>query len=406
MPQQGVKPKPDLSALRIDESARPRGRNGRGWRWAVLAVVVILVAGGVLMALTNRSMKVGVAAVRGEDKRPVLLNASGYVTPRRRATVAAKITAQVEQMFADEGMAVREGQVLAQLDCSDARKRLDSAVADRAATEATLGDLRVNQANADRELRRTQSLYSGGVMSEQALDAARTMEESLRARIVATDGQIKAGQARVRVAQQDVENCTVRSPFAGIVVSKDAQRGEMVSPISAGGGFTRTGIATVVDMNSLEIEVDVNEANIARVEPGRPVLAILDAYPDWEIPGKVRTVIPTADRQKATVKVRITFDKLDPRILPDMGCKVRFLAEPPKNQTANTRLMPQRALRSEGGSSFVYVLRDGVLDRRAVKTGSQRGSDIEVFSGLNDGEQVVTEASGTLKDKQKAEVRK
>lgn len=404
--QQEVRTRPDLSALRIDDHARPRGRGRRSRLWVIAVVVAAALVGGATLALTSRSVKVTVAAVRNEESRPVLLNASGYVTPRRRATVAAKITAQVDRMYADEGMIVREGQVLAELDCADARKRLDSAVADRAATEATLEDLRVNLSNADRELGRTQSLQRGGVMSEQALDLARTTDDSLRARIVATDGQVKAAVARVRIAEQDVANCTVRSPFAGIVVSKDAQRGEMVSPISAGGGFTRTGIATVVDMNSLEIEVDVNEANIARVEAGRPVVAVLDAYPDWEIPGKVRTVIPTADRQKATVKVRITFDHLDPRILPDMGCKVRFLADAPKEPTVAARLMPQKAMHSEAGGSFVYVYRDGQVERRAVRTGNQRGSDLEVLAGLNDGDQVVTEASAQLADKQRVELKK
>ena len=182
-----------------------------------------------------------------------------------------------------------------------------------------------------------QELKTGGVTSQQALDLARTTADSYRARIALAREQIRAADARIKVAQQDLDNCTVRSPFDGIVVSKDAQVGEMVSPISAGGGFTRTGIATVVDMNSNEIEVDVNESYIARVLPGQPVTATLDAYPDWKIPCKVRTVIPTADRQKATVKVRISFDKLDPRILPDMGVKVAFLSDEPRGQADRGR---------------------------------------------------------------------
>src|SRR5262249_22717307 len=149
--------------------------------------------------------------------------------------------------------------------------------------------------------------------------------QSYEARIALVKEQIHAAEAKIQVAQQDVDNAIIRAPFAGMVVSKDAQRGEIVSPVSAGGGFTRTGIATIVDMTSLEVEVDVNESYIARVQPGQKVTATLDAYPDWQIPAKVRTIIPTADRQKATVKVRISFDKLDPRILPDMGVKVSFL---------------------------------------------------------------------------------
>jgi RND family efflux transporter MFP subunit len=174
----------------------------------------------------------------------------------------------------------------------------------------------------------------------------------------------------------------------------------MVSPISAGGGFTRTGIATVVDMQSLEVEVDVNESYIARVTAGMPVTAILDAYPDWKIPAKVRTVIPTADRQKATVKVRISFDQLDPRILPDMGVKVTFLGNAPKAAQAGAPrlLVPQGAVRNENGSSIVYVYRDGRVERRAVSAGDARGSDREIVAGLADGDQVVASGFDGLSD--------
>ena len=201
------------------------------------------------------------------------------------------------------------------------------------------------------------------------------------------------------MAQEDLDNTVVRAPFAGIVVSKDAQRGEMVSPISAGGGFTRTGIATIVDMDSLEIEVDVNESYIARVRPGQPVKAVLDAYPDWQIPAKVRTVIPTADRQKATVKVRAAFDRLDPRILPDMGVKVTFFGDEPNTRSAGARLLiPRAAVREEGGSQVVFVFRDGKVERRAVRLGQTQGNDQEVIAGLSAGEQIVVKGFEGLRD--------
>jgi RND family efflux transporter MFP subunit len=258
-----------------------------------------------VFTLKGKTPVVEVTTVRaGEPGRPALLNASGYVTPRRRATIAAKITGRVNEIFAEEGMRVEPGQILATLDDSDARARLISTRADREATAATLADLRVNLANAERDRRRMEELWKEGGVSEQVVDQARTAADSLRARIALAEEQVRAAEARISVTQQDLDNTIIRAPFAGIVVSKDAQRGEMVSPTSAGGGFTRTGIATIVDMNSLEIEVDVNESYIARVKPGQAVTAALDAYPDWKIPAKVRTVIPTADRQKATVKVR------------------------------------------------------------------------------------------------------
>jgi RND family efflux transporter MFP subunit len=340
------------------------------------------------------------------DTQAPLLNASGYVTPRRRATVAAKITARVVKMNAEEGIRVRKGDVLALLDESDARVRLNSAIADRDATSAALQDLQVNLANAERELRRTQELKTGGVMSQQSLDLARTTADSYRARIAVAKEQIVAADARIRVAQQDLDNCVVRSPFDGIVVSKDAQVGEMVSPISAGGGFTRTGIATVVDMNSIEIEVDVNESYIARVTPGQPVTATLDAYPDWKIPAKVRTIIPTADRQKATVKVRIAFDKLDPRILPDMGVKVAFFSdEPKKAQTAGV-LIPKSAVHAQGGQQAVFLYKEGRVERRAVRTGEARGDDQVVLAGLSDGDQVVVRGYEGLRDGSRVEIKK
>jgi RND family efflux transporter MFP subunit len=397
--------RPDLSALRIDDRARRAPRRGR--RRLVLTLVTIpLLAAAAFALLRERTPEVQLAAVRADKgARPALLNASGYVTPRRRATVAAKITARVNEIFAEEGVAVEAGQVLARLDDSDAKARLASAQADRAATAAALGDLRVNLANAERELARHDELFKRGLIAEQQRDQARTAADSLKARIALAREQVGASDARIQMAQQDLDNCTVRAPFAGIVVSKDAQRGEMVSPVSAGGGFTRTGIATVVDMTSLEIEVDVSESYIARVRPGQPLTAVLDAYPDWQIPAKVRTVIPTADRQKATVKVRATFDALDPRILPDMGVKVSFLGDAPSAPTAGRVLVPKAAIVHDGGKAAVFVHREGRVERRAVGLGKARGGDQEVTAGLSDGDQVVIAGGKDLRDGQRVTVK-
>jgi RND family efflux transporter MFP subunit len=397
---------PDLSALRIDERAR-RAPRRVGRRAAAVGLVVLLaLAVGLFVLLRDRPPEVEVAAVRADKGgRAALLNASGYVTPRQRATIAAKITARVNEIYVDEGMQVEPGQVLARLDDSDARARLISAQAERAATAATLGDLHVNLENAERELRRIEALWDKQLVAEQNRDQARMAVDSFKARIVLAREQVAAAEARVKVAQQDLDNCTVRAPFGGIVVSKDAQRGEMVSPVSAGGGFTRTGIATIVDMASLEIEVDVNESYIARVKTSQPVTAVLDAYPDWQIPAKVRTVIPTADRQKATVKVRATFDRLDPRILPDMGVKVTFLGEESAPSAARV-LVSRAALVDEGGTTAVFVHRDGKVERRAVRVGQARGNDQEVIAGLSDGEQVVTTGAKQLRDGQSVRVKR
>ncbi len=335
-----------------------------------------------------------------------LLNASGYITPRRRATVAAKITARVVDVYVDEGMPVGEGQILARLDDADAQRRLVAARTSRDATAAQVASLEVNLANAERALQRPRDRARDGVATVQALDQARTSAESLRAQIGAVREQVRAADAQVGVAVQDVDNCTVRAPFAGMVVSKDAQRGEMVSPVSAGGGFTRTEIATIVDMASLEIEVDVNESYIARVVPGQRVDAVLDAYPEWHIPAKVRTVIPTADRQKATVKVRISLDKLDPRILPDMGVKVSFLADEAPGAKASTAvLVPNAAVRQADGRNVVFVVRDGVVERRAVSVGAAAGSNVEVTAGVAAGDEVVVSPPASLRDGERVKVR-
>ena len=399
---------PDLSGLRIEERARSAGSGRRKLRILATVAVVILVAAAVVMATRTRTAVVSVAEARpaGDPAATALLNASGYVTPRRRATVAAKITARVVDVYVDEGMTVTEGQLLARLDDSDAERRLQAARAQRDATAALIASLKVNLVNAERELRRQEELRTDGFTSVQALDLARTAAESLKAQIFAVQEQVKAADAQIALAQQDIDNCTVRAPFAGVVVSKDAQRGEMVSPISAGGGFTRTGIATIVDMESIEIEVDVNESYIARVDAGQRVEAVLDAYPDWRIPAKVRTVIPTADRQKATVKVRISFDKLDPRILPDMGVKVSFLAgEQAAGQAAAKAVIPREAARMIDGRSVVFLFRDGVLERRAVSLGTETGADIEVTAGLSPGDKVVIEGPQNLRDGQRVKVK-
>jgi RND family efflux transporter MFP subunit len=394
-----------ISDLKIDE--RRRRRRGLGWlRWFAALLGAVLLAAGAWVGLRNRAPVIAVAAARQATAGPVaLLNASGYVTPRNRATVAAKVTGRLTDVFVDEGVHVSAGQVLAQLDDTDVRVRLAQAEADRNVTRAALAELEVNLGNAQRELQRAEQLQQAGISTPQALDAARTAVESLQARIASNREQVQAAEARIQVAEQDRENTVIRAPFAGIVVSKDAQRGEMVSPVSAGGGFTRTGIATIVDMNSLEVEVDVNESYIARVKPGQPATAVLDAYPEWQIPAKVRTIIPTADRQKATVKVRLTFDKLDPRILPDMGVKVTFLGEQkPEESAAGTVLVPASAVKDDAGQKIVFLYRDGRVERRAVRLGMANGSDQEILAGVSAGDRVVVRSPGELRDGQAVSV--
>jgi len=410
-----ISAKPDLGSLRIQDGQRSQSKMGKRMFYAAIPVVIFAGIVAAAFAFRNQKAVVEVAAAAKPDAGgpQALLNASGYITPRRRATIAAKITGRVTGVFFDEGTRVAEGQLLATLDDSDVRRALDSAKADRDASRAAIADFEVQLKNAQIALRRADQLQKAGVQTQEALDNATTNADSLKAKIELAKQQVAAAESRIAVAQQAVDNCTIRAPFAGIVVSKDAQVGEMVSPISAGGGFTRTGIATIVDMNSNEIEVDVNESYIARVVPGQQVTATLDAYPDWRIPCKVRTVIPTADRQKATVKVRISFLKLDPKILPDMGVKVAFLEEEPppsKNKSKDkgpqaVAFIPKGAVRSDSNTSFVFLVRDGKVERRAVSLGIDRGTDVAILAGVTPGDSLVVKGPESLRDGDKVEIR-
>ena len=401
--------KPKLSDLKIDHQARSSDGGGRRLMLiaaavlVTIAVIAILIIGGTSVT----TVEVAIARAAPTGGAATVLNASGYVEPRRKATVSSKITGKVTEVLVDEGMVVEEGQILAQLDDSDARRRYEAIRAERDVARAAIEELEVNLADAERTLRRTQELREQGVSSVQDLDSATAAVDALRAKLRVARSSLDAAEAQLAVSAQDLENYTIRAPFAGIAVSKDAQPGEMVSPVSAGGGFTRTGISTIVDMESLEIEVDVNESHIAKVQPGQPADAVLDAYPEWHIPATVRTVIPTADRQKATVKVRLTFDELDPRILPDMGVKVAFRESVDDESTATPAqsLVPGPAVHNEGGQTVVFVVEDGVVDRRAVSVGRVTDSDVEIMAGVVPGDRVVVGGAEGLTDGQRIKVK-
>jgi HlyD family secretion protein len=386
--------KEDLASLRIYQSARAGG--GRRGVWIAVVLILALAAAGAWS--WSRSVKAApvkagsvVAQTGGGAAAGSVLNANGYVTARRRATVSAKVTGKVMEVFVEEGRAVHEGQVLATLDDSQVRAAL-------AVAEAQLETARRGAA---------EQLLKDQVISKAEIDSARAEVESLRARIAVAQQQVKVSETFVHQRRTDLADMQVRSPFDGIAISKDAQPGEMISPVSAGGGFTRSGIATIVDMSSLEIEVDVSESYINRVRPGMPVEAVLDAYPDWRIPTHVITTVPSADRQKATVKVRIGFEQLDPRILPDMGVKVSFLNERPADESRAAKprlLVPTNAIRAADGKSIVFVVRNDRVERRAVSVGTATGDQTEVLAGVSAGERVVVEGPQTLKDGDKVKV--
>ena len=401
-----------IDDLRIDrEPERDDSRPG-GKLLGLFAVLVLLSLAGWWWLVRGGAAEVTVAPVLelSSAAGPAsVLDASGYVTARRRATVSSKITAQVEEVLVEEGMAVEEGQVLARLDDSIAERQVALAQAQLEAsrrsiaeTEARLEEARLTRARADK-------LSQTGVGSAADLDAAVAEEASLEARLDVARENVVVAVRQLALRRQQLADTVIRAPFTGVAISKDAQPGEMVSPVSAGGGFTRTGICTLVDMGSLEIEVDVNEAYINRVHDDQRVFAVLDAYPDWRIPGAVITTVPSADRQKATVKVRIGFDDEilgDPRLLPDMGVKVSFVeaqAAEDGGSPAPRRTIPRAAVDADGN---VFVVTDGGrrVERRSVSLGPADGDSIQVLTGLAAGERVVVDGPDGLEDGDRIEI--
>lgn len=387
----------DLSALRIERE--PLNTGGGSWvKWVVLLIFFGAAGGGAWYWFKReRPIQVEIATVteRAAGTQASVLNASGYVTARRRATVSSKVTGKVVFVDVEEGMAVREGQVLARLDDSTLQSALKFYRAQLEAAKRQIPESEVRLEQARVMLQRQERLRKEGLNTPNDIDNAKAEVDSLLARIASAQEQVKVAESQIVMQQTAIDDTVIRAPFSGVAISKDAQAGEMVSPVSAGGGFTRTGISTIVDMRSLEIEVDVNESYINRVRTGQPVTAVLDAYPDWQIPAHVITMVPTADRQKATVLVRIGFQQLDPRILPDMGVKVTFLREADSTSTAATTaaqavtLVPAGAVKTDNGTQYVFVTRDKTVERRAVKTGGTDGDRVEVLAGLKGGDRVV-----------------
>ena len=390
----------DLASLRLERE--PDSHVSRRWvGWVVLAVLLIAAgAGGWWWFSRERPIEVEIATVssRQAGTQAAVLNATGYVTARRRATVSSKITGKVVQVNIEEGMAVREGQVLARLDDETQRASVALAEAQTEAARRNVNESEVRLNEARINLARLTKLVGVGYSTAAEVDAARAAADSLDARIRASREQVRVAERQVALERTNLDSTIIRAPFAGVVISKDAQPGEMVSPVSAGGGFTRTGIGTIVDMRSLEIEVDVNESYINRVKPEQAVTAVLDAYPDFQIPARVITTIPSADRQKATVLVRIGFMELDPRILPDMGVKVTFLrdSEDAAPAARPVTLVPKGAIKTDGKQSYAFVVVNDRVDRRAITTGGADGDRVEVIAGLNAGDRVVVSPPAEL----------
>ncbi len=397
--------KPKLDDLRIHGRDRLAAGSRAGLATAIIVILVALLAfGGYRWVSRAKPIQVSTVVAKAAGERSgerTVLNASGYVTARRAATVSSKVTGKVVEVFIEEGKRVAQDEILARLDDTNVKASLRLAEARLASATNALEETRVRIREAEQEFRRQADLLRGKIATQADYDRAEAALLALKAKLQQQASDIIVAEREVATWQQQLDDTIIRAPFSGIVTSKNAQPGEMISPISAGGGFTRTGICTIVDMDSLEIEIDVNESYINRVETDQPVSATLDAYPDWKVPCKVIAIIPTADRQKSTVKVRVGFDKLDKRLLPDMGVKVAFRESgtPPANSTGRSGvLVPRKALQTQDGRDIVYVVRDGRVERRAVTVGGIVGEEATVSSGLSAGERIVETWSAELAD--------
>ncbi|MGH8105243.1 MAG: efflux RND transporter periplasmic adaptor subunit [Arenimonas sp.] len=394
-----------LNELRIDRKApvtAPASNNTL--RWVLISLVILsLLLAGYFMFGREKPVVVQTAiatslANTGSGNASVL-DASGYITARRIATVSSKITGKVKEVLIEEGQRVEEGQILATLEATDAVAQQNLSQSQLASTQSQLAEAQAQLKLAERNLARQRELATKKLVAASALDAAIAERDSRAARLVSLQRSVTVAQDQLHIANNGMDNTVIRAPFAGVIVTKAAQPGEMISPISAGGGSIRTGIGTLVDMDSLEVQVDVNESYIGRVQPKMPVEAVLNAYPEWKIPAEVIAIVPTADRSKATVKVRIALKSKDPRIVPDMGVRVSFL-EGDKPAVVNAVapkgvLIPETAL---VGDNAVFVINEGTAKRQSVQAGDKRGDQRVILSGLDVGDSVVISPPPDLLD--------
>ena len=395
-----------LKSLKIDRSAPPPPTSHKGlWIGLGVAAVVVLGAGGAWLALgRDKGVEVQVADVVaiGNDgaASASVLDATGYVVARRMATVSAKVPGKVREVLIEEGQRVEPGQVIATLDPIDAEQQRTLSASQLQAARSQAAGVQAQLKEAEANAARLGALVGQKLVSRAQYEQAIAQRDSLRAQLATAQRNAQVAADGLRISAQGVDNTIVRAPFAGVVIAKAAQPGEIVSPMAAGGGFTRTGIGTIVDMDSLEVEVEVGEAFIGRVKPGMPTETVLNAYQDWKIPGKVIAIIPAADRGKATVKVRVGIDAKDARIVPDMGARVSFLeeAKPVQADVKPGVLVPAAAIVERDGKDVAFAIDGEAVQQRTLKLGRTLGDDREVLEGLNGGDAVVLDPPEQLAD--------
>jgi RND family efflux transporter MFP subunit len=372
--------------------------------YGVSGVVVLLaVATGAWALMRDRAVEVRVAVAegRGGVKGSAGLTADGYVVARTKASVSSKVPGRLAYLGVEEGDRVREGAVIARLEAAEYEAAVRQTASEMLAADATVIEAAAQLTQAERALERAQRLHADSLIAEQRYEDAVTALATARARLRAAEARREAARQANASTQASLDNTIIRAPFSGTVLRKDAEVGEVVAPAVAGGGLTRGAVVTMADLSTLEVEVDINEAYIGSIRDDQPAEIVLDAYPGVTFSGHVRQIVPTADRQKATVLVRVAIDSDDPRILPEMGARVVF-QENVTNESAEPLqpriYVPSGAVRGEGGEDVVWVMVDGHARRRSIDAGPVMGDAREVRSGLSAGETIILDPPAELAD--------
>lgn len=403
--------RPDLGKLRIDrtQSGASDGQR-RALRWAIGLVIVsaAFIAALLLYVRGGGGTDVRVARVElsGGGAGSVGITANGYVVARTRASVSSRIAGRLAALSVEEGSVVRRNQVMAQIENSDYEAALAQAEADSLRIVAQLREAEATRDQIRRDLARSRELMERNLEPRRTVEDLESQLAGAEARVGVQRAQIASARASIAYARANYENTYIRAPFDGTVLRKDAEVGEVVAPVATGGGLTRGAVVTMADLKTLEVEVDVNEAYIAQIRSMQPTRIVLDAYPTASFAGRVRQIVPTADRQKATVQVKVSITDRDPRILPEMGARVEFLdsASTAPEQSMPRVFVPAEAVRTEGGGTIVWVVRDGRVNRVTIEAGPVSGGRREVRSGLSGGESVVMGQATGLKDGDKVNV--
>ncbi len=397
----------DLGKLRIDRT-RSAPTPGRALKWSIgLALVAVFLVSGVFLYARQAAgtmVEVTRVEVVGGGGGGTGITANGYVVARTRASVSSRISGRLASLGVEEGSVVRTGQVMARLENADFAAVVAQTVADSIRAEAALREAEATRDQLGRDLARAKDLVARNLEAVRVAEDLEAQYTAADARVGVQRAQIASAIAGIAVARANLENTYIRAPFDGTVLRKDAEVGEVVAPVATGGGLTRGAVVTMADLETLEVEVDVNEAYIAQIRDAQPARIVLDAYPTAAFAGEVRQIVPTADRQRATVQVKVSILEKDPRILPEMGARVEFLSEPADSAAPMRVFVPAEAVRTDGGGTWVWVVRDGRVTRVAIEAGPVSGGRREVRSGLTGGESIVLDPPAQLEDGERVNV--